>query len=94
VTEAQVAGLQDQGTAEFAPPERAALAFAEALTRDPREVPEAVFAELRRHWDERQVVELAATACLFNAFNRFNNALAMDLTIYPASLDSRPAGCD
>lgn len=86
MTETQVGCLLDQGNAEFSPPEQAALAFAEALTKPPGTVPEPVFAELRRHWDERQIVELTATACLFNSFNRFNNALGVDLTVYPASL--------
>ncbi len=81
--------LLDRGAAEFAPAERAALAFAEELTRSPQAVPDALFAELRKHWSERQAVELTATACLFNAFNRFNNALAVDLTVYPKSLDAR-----
>jgi alkylhydroperoxidase family enzyme len=86
VTEGQVACLQDQGSAEFTPAEKAALGFAEALTRDPSGVPDPVFAELRRHWEPRQIVELTATACLFNSFNRFNNALGVDLTVYPKSL--------
>lgn len=90
MTEAQVGCLLDQGNAEFTPPERAALAFAEALTKSPAAVPEPVFAALRLHWTERQIVELTATACLFNSFNRFNNALGVDLTVYPAALGTPP----
>ena len=86
MTEAQVSCLLDQGLADFAPAERAALAFAEELTRHPEGVAEATFAELRKHWSERQVVELAAVACLFNSFNRFNNALGVDPTVYPKPL--------
>jgi len=94
VTEAQVACLLDTGSAEFTPAEKAAIAFAEELTRRPEGVAEATFAELRRHWNERQVVEITAVACLFNSFNRFNNALGVDLTLYPESLDAKPApGC-
>jgi alkylhydroperoxidase family enzyme len=72
--------------------ERAALDYAEELTRNPRAVSGATFAELRRHWNERHIVEITAVACLFNAFNRFNNALEMDLTVYPKPLDAKP-GC-
>lgn len=89
-----MACLLDQGKADFTPAERAAVAFAEELTRNPAAVADAAFAELRRHWSERQAVEIAAVACLFNAFNRFNNALGVDLTVYPGSLEAKPLpGC-
>lgn len=81
-----MACLTDAGKAAFTPAEQAALAFAEALTKAPAGVPEPLFAELRSHWNERQIVEITATACLFNSFNRFNNALGVDLTVYPKSL--------
>jgi alkylhydroperoxidase family enzyme len=92
VTEAQVDCLLDKKDAEFTPAERAAVAFAEAMTRSPQAVPAPVYEELRRHWGERQIVEIAATAALFNAFNRFNNSLEVDLTAYPGSLGA-PAPC-
>jgi alkylhydroperoxidase family enzyme len=82
----------DSGNAEFIPSERAAVAFAGELTNVPQGVSEATFAELRKHWNERQIVEITAVACLFNSFNRFNNALDVDLTVYPGSLDARPPG--
>ena len=86
MTEAQVACLTDAGTADFTPAEQAAIAFGEELTKRPQAVSDATFAELRNHWNERQIVELTAVACLFNSFNRFNNALGVDLTVYPKSL--------
>jgi len=86
VTEAQVCCLQDSGDADFTPAERAAIQFGEELTKNPKGVPDAVFAELRKHWNERQIVEITAVACLFNSFNRFNNALGVDLTVYPKKL--------
>lgn len=81
-----------QGEADFTPAERAAIAYAEELTKDPKAVSDATFTDLRKYWNERQVVELTAAACLFNAFNRFNNALAMDLTVYPKALNTGPSG--
>ncbi len=77
--------LQGKGTAEFAPAERAAIAFAEEMTRA-RGVSEATFAELRKHFDERAIVEIAAVTACFNYTNRFNTALDMDLTVYPKPL--------
>ena len=86
--------LLDSGSAEFTPAEKAAIAFAEELTRKPTGVPDETFAELRKHWNERQIVEITAVACMFNSFNRFNNALGVDLTVYPKSLDAKPpSGC-
>jgi alkylhydroperoxidase family enzyme len=86
VTEAQVGCLLDSGNAEFSPAEQAAIAYGEELTKSPSGVSDATFAELRKHWNERQIVEITAVACLFNSFNRFNNALGVDLTVYPKKL--------
>ncbi len=45
-------------SSEFSDRERAALAFATAIVRDDREVTDAEWAELRRHFSEPEVVEL------------------------------------
>jgi alkylhydroperoxidase family enzyme len=93
VTESQVSCLLDKGRAEFPRAEEAALRYAEELTRNPQSVGEATFEELRRHWNEAQIVEITAVAGLFNYFNRFNNALGMEPTVYPVALDRPPSGC-
>lgn len=59
---------------------RAALAFAEAMTRRSKEIPEEVYAELERRWTPSEVVEIAAVVGLFNYFNLFNNALRVPPT--------------
>jgi alkylhydroperoxidase family enzyme len=64
----------------FPEAEREALRFAEALTRDSNGIGEEPFAALRRHFDEGEIVEIAAVAGLFNYFNRFNNALCVEPT--------------
>lgn len=86
VTEAQVSCLTGAGEAPFTPAEQAAVSYGEALTLHPDGVPEPIFAELRKHWNERQIVEITAVAAMFNSFNRFNNALQVDLTVYPQKL--------
>src|SRR5579859_1851648 len=65
---------------EFTPAERAALALAERMTTDARGVDEDVWAAVREHFDEGQIVELAAVIGLFNYFNRFNDALRVAIT--------------
>jgi len=50
------------------------------MTRDAHSVDDQLWAELRRHFDDGQIVELAAAIGLFNYFNRFNDALRMEIT--------------
>ena len=64
----------------FAPRERTALEFAGRLTENSNSIGDALFAELRQHFDEGEIVEIAAVAGLFNYFNRVNNALQMEPT--------------
>ncbi|HEY7833139.1 MAG TPA: hypothetical protein VIG30_06190 [Ktedonobacterales bacterium] len=64
----------------FTPAERAALALAERMTTDAHGVDEEVWASVREHYDEGQVIELAAVIGLFNYFNRFNDALRVAIT--------------
>ena len=55
--------------------EKAALRFAEAMCERSVNVPDAVFEELRRHFDENAIVELTAMVALENLRARFNRAL-------------------
>ncbi len=65
---------------DFTDREKAALRFAERMTFDAHTVDDALWTELRQHFDEGEVVELAAAIGLFNYFNRFNDALRMEPT--------------
>ena len=65
---------------DFTDKEKAALRLAERVTRDARSVDDALWTELRRHFDEGEVVELLSAIGLFNYFNRFNDALWMEPT--------------
>ncbi|MGH9481598.1 MAG: carboxymuconolactone decarboxylase family protein [Terriglobales bacterium] len=73
-------GLAQFETLELDEPTRLALRLAERMTRDSRAVEDELFAALRQHFDEGEMVELAAVIGLFNYFNRFNNALQMEPT--------------
>ena len=68
-----------EGRSDFGEKEKISLRLAERMTRNAR-VDEALWADLRRHFDEGEVVELAAAIGLFNYFNRFNNALEVEPT--------------
>ncbi|MDP9268442.1 MAG: hypothetical protein M3P27_08985 [Acidobacteriota bacterium] len=66
--------------ADLTDKEKVALRFAERMTVDSHNVDEALWEDLRRHFDEGEVVELASVVGLFNYFNRFNEALQMEPT--------------
>ncbi|MBW2241539.1 MAG: carboxymuconolactone decarboxylase family protein [Deltaproteobacteria bacterium] len=53
--------------------ERAALAYAEAMSD--RCVDDAVFEQLRKHWSEREIAEITAVCALENYYNLINLAL-------------------
>ena len=65
---------------DFSDAEKVALELAESVTRDPHEVDDEFWAQLRQHFDEGEIIELLAAIGLFNYFNRFNDALRMEPT--------------
>jgi len=62
----------------FDEPERTALAYAEAMTITGHKVTDALFARLRTHLSEAQVVELTAAIALENFRSKFNTALGIE----------------
>jgi uncharacterized peroxidase-related enzyme len=72
--------------------ERAALRFARDASVVPNEVMPAHFEELRRHWDEGEIVEILAVVGLFGFLNRWNDSMATDLEEIPAELAGRTIG--
>jgi AhpD family alkylhydroperoxidase len=66
----------------FSAGERAALAYADVMTRD-IEVPDEVFAEVARHFDNRQIVELTVLIGTYNMNARVLQALRLDLEPRP-----------
>jgi len=61
----------------FSERERAALAYANAMTRDVT-VPDGVFEALRPHFNERQIVELTVLIGTYNMHTRVFTALQID----------------
>ena len=76
-TEEQLASLHEPDRL-FSPSERVALRFAELMTLDAHGVTDEIFAELRKHFSEGEIVELASVVGLYNYFNRFNQSLHME----------------
>jgi alkylhydroperoxidase family enzyme len=63
--------------------ERAALRFALAGAQVPNGVTDEHFTELRRHYDDGQIVEILATVCYVGFLNRWNDSLATTLEDIP-----------
>ncbi len=70
----------------FSAAERAALEFACAAASVPGAVTPEIGAELRRHWDDGEIVEITAVVALFGYLNRWNDAMATELEA-PAAAD-------
>jgi alkylhydroperoxidase family enzyme len=58
--------------------ERAALAYAEAMTITGQRVSDELFARVRTHFTEAQIVELTAAVALENFRSKFNVALGIE----------------
>jgi alkylhydroperoxidase family enzyme len=72
--------LLDFENGPFDEKEKAALAYAKQLTLDANRIDDALFARLRQHYDQGEIVEISAMAGMFNYFNRVNDALQMEPT--------------
>jgi AhpD family alkylhydroperoxidase len=57
--------------------ERAALDYADAVTKYDRGVDDSTFAELKRHFDDNAIIELTALIAFQNLSSKFNSALAV-----------------
>jgi uncharacterized peroxidase-related enzyme len=67
----------------FSEAERVALDFAIAAASVPNGVTEEMFAEMRQHWSEGQIVEIVAVISTFGFLNRWNDTLGTPLEDEP-----------
>jgi alkylhydroperoxidase family enzyme len=71
-----VTGWRD--SALFTEPERLALDYAERMTITGQSVDEALFARLKQHYTEAQLVELTAAVAFENFRSKFNPPLGIE----------------
>lgn len=76
----------------FSEAERAALRVGYRAALVPNEVTEADFDELKRHFDEGQIVEIVATIALFGYLNRWNDTMATELETRAVDVANRAIG--
>lgn len=63
--------------------ERVALDFALAAAAQPNAVTDELFARLRAHWSESQIVEILGVVAMFGFLNRWNDSMATPLEARP-----------
>jgi len=76
----------------FTAAERAALRLGYRAALVPNEASEADFAELKKHFDEGQIVEIVATIALFGYLNRWNDTMATTLEQRAVEVAGRAIG--
>jgi alkylhydroperoxidase family enzyme len=68
----EISAIREGRLEGFAPPELALLRMADAMADTPSNVSDELYDELRRHYSEEQLIELAASAAQENFRARFN----------------------
>jgi len=69
--------------------ERAALDFAIAAASQPNGVTDETFAQMREHWTENQIVEIAAVVAVFGFLNRWNDTMGTPLEVEPTEVGEK-----
>lgn len=68
----EIAAIRSGSVEGFAPQEAALLRMVDAMADTPANVNHELYAELRRHFSEEQLIELAASAAQENFRARYN----------------------
>ncbi|HEY8359168.1 MAG TPA: carboxymuconolactone decarboxylase family protein [Ramlibacter sp.] len=76
----------------YTPRERVALEFALAAASQPNAVTDELFARVREHWSETEVVEILGVVAMFGFLNRWNDTMATPLEAVPLEVAQRAAG--
>ncbi len=80
VNDARLAAIWDYRTSPlFSEAERVALDFALAAASQPNGVSDELFAQLRQHWTDDQIVEILGVVAMFGFLNRWNDSMATPL---------------
>jgi uncharacterized peroxidase-related enzyme len=84
VEEKKLAAVWDYQTSPlFSAAERAALDLAVAGAAVPNAATDEMFATMREHWSEEQIVEVVGVIAMFGFLNRWNDTLATPLEDEP-----------
>jgi len=79
VTTEDWAALKIGNHSHLSEKERAALIYAEELTRAPGEIDDSDFTEIRKHFSDAEILDLHLLTGLANLTNRFTGPLGLEL---------------
>jgi uncharacterized peroxidase-related enzyme len=90
VEDRKLAALWDYRTSPlYSAAERVALDFALAAGSVPNDVSEDMFAEMRKHWSEGQIVEIVGVIAAFGFLNRWNDTMGTPLEQEPIQVGEK-----
>jgi alkylhydroperoxidase family enzyme len=90
VSENKLAAIWEYRTSPlYTEAERVALDFALAAASQPNAVTDELFAKMKRHWSETQIVEIVGVVALFGWLNRFNDTMATPLEEEPIEVGEK-----
>ena len=76
----------------FSDAERVALEFSIAAASQPNDVTDELFEQMKKHWNEGQIVEITALISYFGFMNRWNDTMATPLEAVPEQVASKALG--
>ena len=80
---------ENRTSALFDEMERVALDFSIAAAAQPNDVTDELFEQLKRHWSEGQIVEMAGVVAMFGFMNRWNDTMATPLEEEPIEVGEK-----
>jgi uncharacterized peroxidase-related enzyme len=87
---AKLAAVCEHGTSRlYTEAERVALDFAIAAASQPNAVTDELFARMKQHWTEAQIVEIAGAVALNGFLNRWNDTVAPALEPEPVEFGEK-----
>jgi uncharacterized peroxidase-related enzyme len=90
IDDAKLAAVWEYSTSPlYSEKERVALDVALAAASVPNDVTDELFAKLRAHWTEGEIVEIVATIAMFGFMNRWNDTMATPLEAEPVEVGEK-----
>src|ERR1044071_8143107 len=90
IEDRKLAAVWDYQTSPlFSAAERIALDFAVAAASVPNAVTDEMFTNLRKCWDEEQIIEITGVIATFGFLNRWNDTLATPLEDEPIAIGEK-----
>ena len=90
VDSAKLAAVWEYSTSPlYSEAEKVALDFALAAASVPNDVGDDLFAKMKLHWDDDQIVEITAVISLFGFMNRWNDTMATPLEQEPKDVGEK-----